>query len=129
MRKYQNALDYKNANLIVEAVKEGNNTYSSINKYIESKVGFSSYGFTKNICKYLENDGIITLPKKEKKVKEVLEVKEPVIETIWLKDLLQEKGLTRATPKLERELEEQGYIKNKTTSFPAKVFYTRTITL
>lgn len=59
-------------------------------------------------------------PLSEKKQKENKKA-----ETIWLVDLLKEKKLVRSTAKLEREMRESGWVRCKTTDFPAKVYFVK----
>jgi hypothetical protein len=45
------------------------------------------------------------------------------VKKIWLSDLLKERKLTRSTPKLEKEMLDNGYQRMATDNFPRKVFF------
>jgi len=112
------------AEMVGKAIELGAKTYADVKAFIakEQKVELNiiSYNEVKKVAKAsgLEVGRKAKAP--EAKAKE-----EPKEETLFLTEILAKYKLTRSTDKLEKELAEQGYTRHKTTTFPAKVFYTR----
>lgn len=107
--------------MVVEAVTAGAKTYADVKLYVAKIQNVAVADVNYDEVKKVAKASGVEVGRKAK----TPEAKEPKEETVFLTDILAKYGLKHSTPKLERELSESGYARHKTTTFPAKVFYTR----